>query len=269
MNNHYSKIHVVKKGETLSLIAKKYGFTDWKPIYNFNTKIHKVLGANPDQIREATKIIIPRSSPAYFELIRKLEKLKIELGGVEDRLKIELDSNMLHYEFFKESLDTLSSILTVSVSVGLSGGAKAVSAVKRFDKVISKKPFINKLVTQTKELIDTKSLGGKLRETAFDKFNQQYVDEKNQEGLSLGYKSIKNGYKLGAKGLTVMNCADSLLDFMSPSKLADMIMWFSSETVSQTDRNSREKIKRTIQQQVNALNQKINELIIERTLTYG
>lgn len=48
--------HLVKQGESLSKIAKKYN-VDWKRIFNKNTTIE-----NPDQINPGIKLIIPEES---------------------------------------------------------------------------------------------------------------------------------------------------------------------------------------------------------------
>lgn len=269
MNNQHSQIHTIQRGESLSKIGNKYGFKDWKPIYNYNTKIHKVLGKDPDFLEEGTKIIIPRTSEDYIRLIKKLQLLKIEMGGMEDRALIELDGNMNDYQFFKEGIDTLSSILTVSVSVGLSGGAKALSSVKRFQSITSKKPLINKIVSQTSDLVNRKGLKGKLLETTLEASNEKFVKEENRSALSNSYKSVKNGFKLGSNGVTVMNCADSLLDFLSPSKVADIWMWSFGETVSETDKRSREMVRKITRNQIKRLNERINELTVERALTYN
>ena len=54
-------VHQVQHGENLSAIARKYRFPQWQPIWIFNTKVHTVLGPNPDAIRPGEKIFIPRT----------------------------------------------------------------------------------------------------------------------------------------------------------------------------------------------------------------
>ena len=52
-------IYTVKAGDSLSLIAKKFGqpFSNWKEIYNLNPDI----GPNPDKIYPGQQLTIPES----------------------------------------------------------------------------------------------------------------------------------------------------------------------------------------------------------------
>lgn len=78
--NDHIIAHLVKKGETLESIAKKYGFNKWKPIYLYNTKIRKTIrSSNPDKLQSGITIFIPRSKKGYEKLIRKTVSLMNQL----------------------------------------------------------------------------------------------------------------------------------------------------------------------------------------------
>jgi hypothetical protein len=48
--------YTVVKGDTLWIIARKFGFTHWSPIYAAN---RAVIGSNPDQIKPGQVLVIP------------------------------------------------------------------------------------------------------------------------------------------------------------------------------------------------------------------
>lgn len=54
------RVHVVQRGESLSLIAKKYGVT-WQSIYEAN---RAVVGSNPNRIFAGQALTIPGGAPA-------------------------------------------------------------------------------------------------------------------------------------------------------------------------------------------------------------
>lgn len=53
-----SKIHIVEQGETLSSIAKRYGFISWDTLWSFNSELQKVR-PNPHILFPGDKIEIP------------------------------------------------------------------------------------------------------------------------------------------------------------------------------------------------------------------
>jgi hypothetical protein len=82
-----SEIQSVKKGENLSSIAKKYGFSDWKRIYDCQNNKFKSKHPNPDIIYPCDEILIP-----HKEVVQKKCKtgtehnLKIEIGWIKIKL---------------------------------------------------------------------------------------------------------------------------------------------------------------------------------------
>lgn len=54
------QIHIVKSGESLSIIAKKYGFADWRTLYDHpaNVKLRNAR-PNPDHIHVGDQVFIP------------------------------------------------------------------------------------------------------------------------------------------------------------------------------------------------------------------
>lgn len=63
-----AKIHNVQQGETVSSIARKYGFPDWESLYNHPDNADlKDLRPNPDLIYPKDKVVIPERNVAQFK----------------------------------------------------------------------------------------------------------------------------------------------------------------------------------------------------------
>jgi hypothetical protein len=59
-----STTHTVKPGENLTTIARKYGYSDWPVIYNFQSKEFRRRHPNPDVIFPGDQLDIPSKTPA-------------------------------------------------------------------------------------------------------------------------------------------------------------------------------------------------------------
>jgi len=61
------KIHVVKQGETLGIIAEKYGFANWRALYDHpaNVKLRESR-PNPNLIHPGDKVFIPEKKKAVY-----------------------------------------------------------------------------------------------------------------------------------------------------------------------------------------------------------
>ena len=63
-----AKIHKVQQGETVSSIAKQYGFPNWESLYNHpDNSEFKELRPNPDLIYPKDEIVIPERNIAQFK----------------------------------------------------------------------------------------------------------------------------------------------------------------------------------------------------------
>jgi N-acetylmuramoyl-L-alanine amidase len=85
------RIHIVKQGECLSSIAKKYGFASWRTIYDHpdNAEL-KRCRPNPDILYPGDEIRIPEKDPGTesvatgqshtFKLTRQTTKLTVKIA---------------------------------------------------------------------------------------------------------------------------------------------------------------------------------------------
>jgi len=108
-----AKMHIVQQGESVSSIARKYGFPDWQALFDHPDNVDfKQLRPNPDIIYPADKIAIPDISDARFkaklnqkqvfrtQVKKDIVKLKVgAIGGVvwADR-KVELEVDDIFIE---------------------------------------------------------------------------------------------------------------------------------------------------------------------------
>jgi hypothetical protein len=103
-----TKFHTVSQGESVAIIAKKYGFPSWDILYNHSDNSgFKTLRPNPDIIFPGDKIFIPELQKSRFNVKAnqrhvfrsqaKKDDVVIKIGAIggtiwSDR-KVELDIN--------------------------------------------------------------------------------------------------------------------------------------------------------------------------------
>lgn len=103
-----TKFHTVNQGESVAIIAKKYGFPSWGALYNHaDNSDFKTLRPNPDIIFPGDKIFIPEAQESRFNVKAnqrhtfrsqaKKDEVVMKIGAIggiiwSDR-KVELDIN--------------------------------------------------------------------------------------------------------------------------------------------------------------------------------
>lgn len=82
--------HVVQQGEWLSKIARKYGFANWRTIYEHaENEPFRALRPNPDVIFPGDRIAIPHSERKQESCSTgQLHRFEVDRGG--DRLRVRL-----------------------------------------------------------------------------------------------------------------------------------------------------------------------------------
>ncbi len=102
-----SKVHIVKQGECLASIAKKYEFKNWKTIYEHpDNKDLKNKRPNPNIIFPGDKVVIP-DKKSKVENIDTGKKVKIKFKNQHTYLRIILkdeDGNPLANVSYKLQL---------------------------------------------------------------------------------------------------------------------------------------------------------------------
>ncbi len=95
-----TKIHKVKQGEYLSLIANKYQISDWRKLYNYQDDEFKRQRPNPDLIYPGDKLLIPELEHKQkevhtdqhhrFRLFDAGDWIKVRLRDSEDQSLVDL-----------------------------------------------------------------------------------------------------------------------------------------------------------------------------------
>ncbi|WP_225000329.1 LysM peptidoglycan-binding domain-containing protein [Cesiribacter sp. SM1] len=263
MANSLPQFHTVIRGENLTTIARKYGFTNYKPIAVYNGL------KNENSIREGHRIVIPRSRQGYDSVITKLNQLKVEMGNMTKSTTNQLKIDKEEFDRKNKVIDISCEVLTIAVGVGRIG-AKAVVASR---DVVTKMPVIKKAMIEVGALLAEKAKG-KAEDLAFDAVNKSVFDEKSQGAVETTYKVYRKKYdlafKYAKKGLKVLDVAEVALDFIQPSTIAKYYTaWVAGESVEETEENAKKMIERTHQQAIMNLNEKITRLTNERNLLYS
>ena len=83
-------IHIVKEGEYMAKIAKRYGFPDWKTIYDYpKNKDFKKERPNPDILVAGDKVVIPPKDSKQVD-IQTDKKFKVKIKTKELETKLHL-----------------------------------------------------------------------------------------------------------------------------------------------------------------------------------
>lgn len=118
--------HVIKRGETLSSVARRYGFSSYEPIWTYNSAILGILSGSPNEIREGIRIFIPRTPSGYRIVVNDLASIQSQLDGMTMMRESELDIVMYEAKAIGTMFDFASD---VAATVGTLG-AKAYQAAK-------------------------------------------------------------------------------------------------------------------------------------------
>ena len=182
-----SKEHVIRSGETLSGIAGQYGFSgNWKPIWNYNTKVRKTLtSGDPDLIRAGVKITIPRTSMEYDVAISRLTKL---LAYVD----IDKEKNLRELRGYKAEADTMGARvdLAADVAFAIKGSVKAsIKYGPRLAKVVMRKEALSLISSAALSVAELK--GSSNEELVIQSVGTAYADSSLFRGTKI------HGDKLG------------------------------------------------------------------------
>ncbi len=79
------KIHIVKAGESLSSIARQYGFLDWRPVYNHGSNATlRGLRPNPSLIRPGDQVAIPDPPPGKLPVKAQVDSRSKQAAAQAD-----------------------------------------------------------------------------------------------------------------------------------------------------------------------------------------
>lgn len=265
--------HRVGSGESLSQIAAKYAFRQWRPIWNYNTKVQRTLGDNPDQIKVGTVIWIPRFRIGYDNLLRKLRALKEQAAAEGDRLRYELEAEHFKHKGQRVLFDLAGDVCTLVGTVAL----KAAQAA-RARKAVAAATGTEKAAAVYLANQETKALSRELKSTLKDKAINGVMTTVD-ENLGAAHKDLYLTQRKGLnairgvslqKGKSLLDIADILLDYVSVSNVADGLtaLWIG-ETPGKSYETAQQTIRESVIASTQRIDERVREFTRERDLVYG
>ena len=122
------KKYTIESGDSLSGIAKKFGFPRYEPIWIYNTRVNPALtSGDPNRIAAGVTITIPKTKQQYDEAISRLEELRMQLEEDFREMASELDTAKKDVDRFGERIDLTADLLMVgkaAVQAGIKIGSK-------------------------------------------------------------------------------------------------------------------------------------------------
>jgi len=122
------KKYTIESGDSLSEIAKKFGFPRYEPIWIYNTRVNPALtSGDPNRIAAGVTITIPKTKQQYDEAISRLEEFRMRLEEDFQEMASELDTAKKDVDRFGERIDLTADLLMVgkrAVQAGIKIGSK-------------------------------------------------------------------------------------------------------------------------------------------------
>lgn len=272
-DGNHPVLHKIRGGESLSLIADRYGFREWEPIWVYNTEVHRILGPDPDLIRAGTEIFIPRSRAGYDRLLRKLQSLKAQVWGQADQLRFQLEGEHHRHQGTRVLFDFAGDVATLLGTVGFKA-AKAARAAKTASTATGNAKAAARYLAEKEARELRSSLTGTLKDKAVNALMTEADPSLGRAHKDLyltqrkGVRAIRGVSLQGGKSF--LDIADILLDYTTPSNVADgFIALLVGETPGQTYRKALEHIRRSARSSSEMLAAKIRKYTGERNLLYG
>lgn len=241
--------HTVLKGESLSLIAKNYQLPNWQAIWLFNTKVREVyMGGDPDIIQIGQRLFIPRTPEGYDKRIEELMRLKREIAGNKDVGISKLEGNEYAYKAEELRYDLIGEIGTAPVGLGLKA-ARVVKTAKAVTKTAGQAKISAQYLvdTEAKEFSEAVSewVNSKIQTVFAKKMDHSREKKIGKESSMFGdtnkaISSVEKGVKAfsGNKllsGQMVLNVSEILLDYLSPSKIANAYLFLKTTDYTSFD----------------------------------
>jgi hypothetical protein len=273
--------HTIRAGESLSLIARRYKFRSWEPIWIFNTQIRRVLvSGDPNHIPEGMAIFIPRSEKGYDNLITKLKVLEVQMEGSLDQERYRLEGDWDNFQVTRAKFDLAGDIATSVASIALQA-RRAVLVARAAEKVIGREAVAAEYLARKETEKLHEMLTEKLVETeldyVLDKATEKLPDQ-TREGWKKSFdiakstrksiKAIRNFSLQG--GRFFLDVADILVDYCKVSKVADGWLWLvHRETPEDSYKSAEERIGRALANSKALLEHKIQYLKDEKDQLYN
>ena|SRR6266403_821435 len=277
----------LKKSATLADIAKNNQFSDWHPIWNYNSKVKKNhLPGDPQALLSSgTTVLIPNTAHEYDHIIATLRGTRRDLQ--ED---MALTLQQLHQakktaDAWGAGVDITADIATIFVT----SGVKAI----RYTGIV-RRQMLEK--TAIKALQKTAAFAGrydaddvegseKLKRTAAKSASEALAEQALKrkfssagsgfaKGFAAGMISEGVGHKYGELARVIAVAAlqgvEAAVESIQPSKLAQYyLQWKTGEKPEGTYKRAVELADKTARDSAHRLDAAIHRLQVEKQTVYG
>lgn len=274
-NGNQVVIHKVKHGENLSLIARRYRFKSFEPIWIYNTQVHSVLGSNPDLIQEGAEIFIPRSERGYHRLITGMKALQmhIQYSCDQDLGDFEKDYNLALAHGVR--LDAIGDALTFVTTIGLQAVRAAQTAATAAELVGQDRVAGEYLAHKACEEL-RKTLIGKAKDVLVDAVASKKFPKKQDEikgayhARQTGTKAIHaiEGFSMKG-GKALLDVSEMVLDWITPSNAANAWLALIGVGTLKKALKTNSETKKAVANSVNQMHAKILHFEEERDTLYA
>jgi hypothetical protein len=123
MQSLTARQYTIRTGDSLSSLARQFGFSDYRDIYFCKSNdAFRALRPNPDQIRAGDRIFIPPNPEEVRVVMQQrlsnLVKLQHETEALFRQIETDLDSNTRQFESLSERVEVAAALSTIFVGLG-------------------------------------------------------------------------------------------------------------------------------------------------------
>ena len=253
-------VHIISKGESISLIANAYrkrgwAAPGWEPIWRLNTVVYSNLRnrADPDKIFPGDTLMIPRSPAGYDRLVAKLSELKSELLHMHMANQASLGAIRDNVSAYSNKVDLASTILTLIPGLVIKGAS--IVKLARDAKTLSGAPLAaSKYLMKAEALKMAKDVGWVAAEELAGKIHP------------VAGVAVKGANTVGKVRMitSVLDVAEIICDWTSPSTIAKAITGYE-KSMKEQERNAEFSKAKALA----GLDDKINRITAERRSIYA
>ena len=153
-------IHIVKRGDNLSGLAKRYGLRSWREIYyaRCNAQL-RARRPDPGSLREGDQVVIPPDALYYTKIkLQKLQKIRQDHIRMMGDIEREWDNEYRNIKSNIASIDVIGKVSTVLVGIGFMAKS-AIAAIKLDGEAIR---VANTKIAKTALSTSAKNVGGEV-----------------------------------------------------------------------------------------------------------
>ena len=117
------KPYTVRQGDTLTSIARQFGFANWKDIYyNPANAALRLRRPNPDLLQPGDQVLIPPTPQVVRQVLQarltSLVTLRVETDAMYQKIEQGMDENIPNYDRVSRDADAAATVADILVGLG-------------------------------------------------------------------------------------------------------------------------------------------------------